>query len=196
MNENGVRLVCFEISGEKFAFNMDFLVEFVQVQQSEITPFFSSIPVIRGFWNYRGKTIYLLDVHDFFGFPETAEMAAEELLPHEEEHQEKGERKHLKKEHIGRNILVIKIRERIFGLLVDTVLQVVPLITFYEFPGMITTLPRRYFAGVTLVDSDLVILLALEELINEYEFEAELSRIDEGEVPPFDRTQDTASAID
>jgi len=103
------------------------------------------------------------------------------------EHQEEGTQKSPKKEqHRVRNILIIKICERIFGLLVDTVLQVVPLITFYEYPIMITTLPRRYFAGVTLVGNDLVVLLALEELVNEYEFEAELSRIGEGEVPSFD----------
>ena len=184
MNENGVRLVCFEIGDEKFAFSMDFLVEIVQVQQSDITPFFSSIPVIRGYWNYRGKTVYLLDVHDFFGVSDPVETTVQGSAPLRIEHQEKGEQKRPKKEHIVRNVLVVNIHERIFGLLVDTVLQVVPLITFYEYPMMITTLPRRYFAGVTIVDSDLVVLLALEELINEYEFEAELSRIDADEVLP------------
>lgn len=184
MNENGVRLVCFEICGEKFAFSMDFLVEIVQVQQSDITPFFSSIPVIRGFWNHRGKTVYLLDVHDFFGLGKTADPKAQNVAPLRRDHEDQGEQKHSKKaQHLVRNILVVKIRERIFGLLVDTVLQVVPLITFYEYPIMITTLPRRYFAGVTIVGAELVLLLALEELVNEYKFEAELSRIGEGDVP-------------
>lgn len=187
MDENGVQLVCFEICGEKFAFSMDFLIEIIQVHQADITPFFSSIPIIRGFWMYRGKTLYLLDVRDFFGLVDAAGITIQKRFPRSLPEQEEEEQKRAEQTHGIHNILVVRIREHLFGLYTDAVLQVAPLLSFYEYPLLISTLPRRYFAGVTVIGTDLVLLLALEELINEYEFEAELSRIGEGDVPshPF-----------
>ncbi|GAK54860.1 chemotaxis signal transduction protein [Candidatus Vecturithrix granuli] len=182
MNENGVQLVCFEICGEKFAFNMDFLIEIIQVHQADITPFFSSIPIIRGYWTYRRKTVYLLDVRDFFGLVDADETTTQMRFSRSSPEQEEEERKRAEQTHGVHNILVVKIREQIFGLYTDAVLQVASLLSFYEYPLLISTLPRRYFAGVTVIGTELVLLLALEELINEYEFEAELSRIGEGDV--------------
>ena len=187
MNENGVQLVCFEICGEKFAFSMDFLIEIIQVHQADITPFFSSIPIIRGFWMYRGKTVYLLDVRDFFGLADAAETMTQKRFPRSSPEQEEEEQKRTEPTNGVYSILVVRIREHIFGLYTDAVLHVAPLLSFYEYPLLISTLPRRYFAGVTVVGTELVLLLALEELINEYELEVELSRIGEGNVPshPF-----------
>jgi chemotaxis signal transduction protein len=156
MDENGVKLVCFEICGEKFAFNTDYLVEIVQVQHTDITPFFSPIPMIREKWNYRGTLVYIIDIRDVFGLEDSL-----------------GKTEY--------SVLVVKIQERIFGLLTDAVLQVRPLAVFYEYPNMISTLPRRYFAGVTIIDAELVLLLAIEEFIKDYELDALLSRIGESD---------------
>ncbi|MDY0092683.1 MAG: chemotaxis protein CheW [Candidatus Vecturithrix sp.] len=183
MNENGVRLVCFEICGEKFAFNMDFLVEIVQVDQADIRPFFSSIPLIRGFWTYRGQTVYLIDFRDFFGLGNVSVTLAQKRLLRSGAEQEEETQKKTEQTHIVYNVLVVRIRGHIFGLYADAVLQVASLLSFYEYPMMISTLPRRYFAGVTVVRTELVLVLALEELINEYEFETELSRIGESSHP-------------
>ena len=60
-------------------------------------------------------------------------------------------------------------------------LQVVSLGTFYEYPSMISTLPKRYFAGVTLIDDELVLLLAIEGFIKDYEFDALFGQIGESE---------------
>jgi chemotaxis signal transduction protein len=185
MNENGVKLVCFELCGEKFAFNMDYLVEIVQVRYSDITPFFSPIPVIRGEWNYRARTVYIIDLREFFGLENTLVSPSDSgLVGGLQEQDPKVVQQggdvppedSLKKTP-AKSVLVVRIREQIFGLLTDTVLQVVPLVVFYEYPGMISTLPKRYFAGVTIIATELVIILAIEEFINDYELDTLLSRI-------------------
>ena len=148
MDENSVKLVCFEICGEKFAFNMEFLVEIVQVQETEITPFFSPLPIIRGKWDYRGETVYIIDIRDFFRLE----------CHRKDENVADGS---VSKELPSKSVLVVNIQKRNLGLLTDAVLQVVPLAEFYEYPSMISTLPKRYFAGVTVIDAELVLLLAI-----------------------------------
>ncbi len=158
MDEDRVQLVYFEIHGETFAFHMEHLVEIVQTTQTDITPYFAPIPMIRGTWEYRGESLYVIDLQEFFGLeggskrqPDDHNEVTQQTLP--------------------KSMLVIRIHEQMFGLLTDTVLQVVPLHDFYEYPEMISTLPKRYFAGITHIDSQLVVLLDIQELINEYELE-------------------------
>ena len=175
MKENEAKLVCFEFCGEKFAFSMEYLVEIVQIQESDVTPFFSPLPLLRGKWNYREKTIDVIDLRDFFGLANG--VGASSKLKHSGELQEEpSEAVHQQlhpedseKETPSKSILVVKIREQVFGLLTDTVLQVIPLGAFYEYPNMISTLPKRYFAGVTIINTELVLILAIEEFINDYE---------------------------
>ena len=163
MDENGVQLVCFTICGQKYAFNMDYLVEIVQVQHTEITPFFAPVPIVRGKWEYRGKRVYIIDVRDFFGL-ETPDQARERVLVYK-----------TLPATTAKNVLVVRVGEQIFGLLTDTVSQMQTLAVFYEYPTMISTLPRRYFAGVTIINAELVLLLAIENFINEDELESLLS---------------------
>ena len=151
MEENGVTLVCFEICGEKFAFNLEYLIEIIRVQPSEITSWYSPVPIIRGKWEYRGQTVYIIDLREFFGLQPSDEQAAQE--------------------HGAKNILVIRVEERIFGLLTDKILHMQPLREYYEYPAMVSHLPRRYFAGVTMRDDELVILLAVEDFVRDYELE-------------------------
>ena len=176
MNENGVKLVCFEICGEKFAFNMKFLVEIVQVQDTEITPFFSPIPIIRGKWDYRGDTVYIIDIRDFFRLE--CHSMDEEHPPLSSKNKREGREA---KEQSSKSVLVVDIQERKLGLLTDAVLQVVSLTVFYEYPSMISTLPKRYFAGVTVINAELVLLLAIEEFVKDYEFDALFGQIGESE---------------
>lgn len=150
MAEEGVQLVCFELCGEKFAFNMEYLVEIIQTQDSEITPFFSPIPILRGKWDYRKKTVYIIDLRDFFGLENGFGSSSDH----------------------AKSILIVKIREQLFGLLTDAILHVVPLGVFYEYPDMISTLSKRYVAGITIIHSELVLILAIEKFINDYEFDS------------------------
>lgn len=176
---NGVRLVCFELCGEKFAFNMDYLVEIVQTQDSDITPFFSPLPLLRGKWNYREKIIDIIDLRDFFALKESGDIPSGSMLAEElqEEHSEavQQETDSLTKDSLDvspvKSILVVRIREQIFGLFADAVLQVVPLGGFYEYPNMISTLPKRYFEGVTVINTELVLILAIGEFITNYELD-------------------------
>ena len=163
MDENGVQLVCFTICGQKYAFNMDALVEIVQVQHTEIVPFFAPVPIIRGKWDYRGNLLYIIDLRDFFGLEEQS-PGREGALGHE-----------TFTPPASKNVLVVRIGEQIFGLLTDTVSQMQMLTMFYEYPVMISTLPRRYFAGVTSINAELVLLLAIENFINANELESLLS---------------------
>jgi chemotaxis signal transduction protein len=184
MYENGVQLICFEICGEKFAFNMQSLVEIVQIQDTEITPFFSPIPIIRGKWNYRGGVVYIIDIRDFFRLechrpyiPQSSKNQREERAA--TDNGSSGDSSH---ESSSKSVLVVNIQEQNLGLLTDAVLQVVALTTFYQYPSMISTLPKRYFAGVTVIDAELVLLLAIEEFVRDYEFDALLGQIGESEM--------------
>jgi chemotaxis signal transduction protein len=181
MSEKGVKLVCFELCGEKFAFNMDYLVEIVQAQYSDITPFFSPIPILRGKWNYRERTVYIVDLRDLFGLGNSIGTSSDLKLVEEKQQSEQSKAvqyggdvpaEESGEEESSISILVVKIREQVFGLLTDTVLQVVPLVVFYEYPGMISTLPKRYFAGITSIHTELVIILAIEKFINDYELDS------------------------
>lgn len=185
MADNRIRLICFDICGEKFAFNMEYLVEIVQAQQSEITPFFSPLPILRGKWDYRGSSLYIIDLRDFFGFEERSSkpifaktkegINGTQMSSENEQYQRADFPEESIKEDHSKSMLVVKIHERMFGLLTDAVLQVLPLVDFYEYPNMLSTLPGRYFAGVTIIESELVVLLAIQEFIKEYELDALLS---------------------
>ena len=155
MEENGVSLVCFEICGEKFAFDLEYLVEIVRVQPSEITPWYSPVPIIRGKCEYRGQTVSIIDLREFFGLQPTAEQSPQNATP------EQG----------AKNILVISVGDQTFGLLTDKVLHMQPLSSYYEYPAFISHLPRRYFGGVTMREAELVILLAVENFVSAYELD-------------------------
>ncbi|PID58627.1 hypothetical protein CSB45_03530 [candidate division KSB3 bacterium] len=165
MDKNGVQLVCFTVCGQKYAFNMDNLVEIVHVRHTEIAPCLSALPLVRGKWAYRGNDVYIIDLRDLFEL--------EDQRPEQENASGHDRPAHP----VSKTILVVKIREQIFGLLTDTVLHMHMLKVFYEYPVMISTLPRRYFAGVTILDRELVLLLAIENFINGDELES-LLRLD------------------
>ncbi len=160
MNEPVVRLICFELCGEAFAFNMEHLIEIVQIRASEITPCSTPVPFVRGSWVYRTTPIYIVDVREFFHL--TGEQSPVHALTlHEPAPKEKRDK----------SMLVVRIHGDVLGIFSDAVLQVVPLGVFYEYPDMISTLPRQYFAGIIRVHEALALVLAIDELVSEYELE-------------------------
>ncbi len=194
MDDDRLQLICFEICGEKFAFNMECLVEIVQTQLSDITPFFSSMPIIRGKWDYRGSSLYVIDLRDFFGLEEKKRggKGTQPLLQTKRGSQVFFENRYgqktdspeeFDKKNSSKCMLVVKIHERMFGLFSDTVLQVLPLVDFYEYPNMLSTVPGRYFMGITTIDAELVILLAIQEFVKDYEFDALLDQDRDSEEP-------------
>jgi chemotaxis signal transduction protein len=161
MTENGVQLVCFKLCGQTYAFDMKYLIEIVQVPETELTPCFAPLPLIRSQWQYRDQTIYILDLRDAFGLEEQG-------ASDQPEDQAAAPRK-LSRAGV-KTVLVVSIQAQPFGLLTDGVLQVVPLEPFYEYPTMISLLPQRYFAGLTLVNHELILILAIDKFITNHEF--------------------------
>lgn len=182
MNESVVRLVCFELCGEAFAFNMEHLIEIVQIRASEITRCFTPIPFVRGTWMYRDTPIYVIDLREFFDLTPRVDshmLSVENQVfsragedPAIPQSNEDGNHRNIVKEKRDNSMLVIRVRECVLGIFTDVVLQVVPLGMFYEFPDLISTLPRRYIAGIIRIRDALALVLAIEELLGEYEIQA------------------------
>jgi chemotaxis signal transduction protein len=182
MNESAVRLVCFELCGEAFAFNMEHLIEIVQIRASEITPCFTPVPFVRGTWMYRETPVYVIDLREFFDLtlsPSTQMPPSENhVSPHADEEPatpqsaEEGDHRNAAREKRDKSMLVIRVRESVLGIFTDAVIQVVSLSVFYEYPDLISTLPRRYIAGIIRVRNTLALVLAIEELLGEYEIQA------------------------
>lgn len=172
MDESGVQLVGFEMRGEKFAFDVTYLVEIVRIFATDVTPFVSQIPLIRGKWDYRGTLLYVIDLREFFELlhPLTeTEFAHLRTLPPIEKQEQSQRGGNMVVEPVSRTMLVINIQGRLFGLLTDAVYQVMSLGAFYEYPHMISTLPQRYFSGITVLNTELILLLAVEKFISDDE---------------------------
>jgi chemotaxis signal transduction protein len=161
MRESAVRCVCFDLCGEAFAFDMEHLIEIVQIRSSEITPCFTPVPFVRGIWLYRTQAIPVIDVREFFHLsaPPRIDRPAE---PHA------GQPAPEKRDH---SMLVVRIREQTFGIFSDAVLQVVPAVLMYAYPDCISTLPQRYFLGMIRIRHALALVLALNELVSDHELE-------------------------
>ncbi len=183
MNEPVVRLVCFELCGEAFAFNMEHLIEIVQIRASEITPCSTPVPFVRGSWVYRTIPIYIIDVREFFHLTGKQQSPVHKPTPYEPTYshivndgeiltgQNDKQALPAPKEKRDKSMLVVQIHGSVLGIFSDAVLQVVPLGVFYEYPDMISTLPRQYFAGIIRVRKALAFVLAIDELVSEYELE-------------------------
>ena len=178
INEKGVRLVCFTLCGEMFAFDMEYLIEIVQARPSEIQPVITPVPLVRGRWYYRDVPVYVIDFRKFFHLEEQTQplLSSPPLSQIDNDssaltvHHAANEQKNTAK-----SMLLVRIRSQIFALLSDTVLKVVPLETFYEYPDFISTLPRRYFAGITRVHNRLAIMLTVDGLLQDDEIESLVS---------------------
>lgn len=182
IDEQGVRLVCFTLCGELFAFDMEYLIEIVQARPSEIHYCITPVPLVRGTWYYRDAPVYVLDFRELFHLeeppPPVSSFAALSPIHNDTFSHPQEQRTHYAKDpqkNSARSMLLVRIRGQLFALLSDTILQVVPLRVFYEYPDFISTLPRRYFAGITRVHERLVIILAVDELLWDYEIESLVS---------------------
>lgn len=166
MDEPVIRVVCFELCGGAFAFNMDYLIEIVQIRASEITPCFTPVPFVRGMWMYRSHAVYVIDFRDFFRLP--CQAAGRAPGPQAADEQQSAA---TPPEQRDKSMLVVRMHGQVFAMFSDAVLQVVPLGVFYEYPDFVSTLPRRYFAGIIRVRGALALVLAIDQILGEYEVE-------------------------
>jgi len=146
-------LVYFDIRQNKFAVKMRALVEVIPGVDYREEP--SAVPIIRGKWSYRGKEIFIIDLKEFFGLGPPFEEAS----PRGKKFSDKG------------SLLILKIRGRLMGLLVDQVHKVVASKKIYPYPPMASTLEGRYFEGVAKIQNDLVIVLNEQNLVDDRELE-------------------------
>ncbi|MEM8757805.1 MAG: chemotaxis protein CheW [Planctomycetota bacterium] len=136
-----LQLVTFEVANEEFA------VDILAVQEinrmMELTRVPSSPPAVEGVINLRGKIIPVLDLRKRFGMPigeETERM----------------------------RIVVVEVRSRVIGFIVDSVnevLRISPSIVEAA-PSMISSVESEFIAGVGKLEDRLLIMLDLERLFD------------------------------
>jgi chemotaxis signal transduction protein len=131
---------------------------------------------------YRETPVYVIDLREFFDLVQSpsSQMHSSEnhVSLHADEEPaapqsgEDGNHQDAVREKRDKSMLVIRVHEYVLGIFTDAVIQVVSLSMFYEYPDLISTLPRRYIAGIIHVRDTLALVLAIEKLLGEYEIQA------------------------
>jgi purine-binding chemotaxis protein CheW len=136
-----LQLVTFEVAGEEFA------VDILAVQEinrmMELTRVPQSPPEVEGVINLRGKIIPVLDLRKRFNLPVG----------------DKNEQN---------RIIVVEIRKRVLGFIVDRVHEVLRISSSIvePAPAMVCSIDSDFIAGVGKLDDRLLILLDLAKLFD------------------------------
>lgn len=150
MTENGkdpvVQWVTFHLEEETFGINVMQVQEVLRV--SEIAPVPGAPDYVLGIINLRGNVVTVIDTRKRFGMP-----------PGEVDDNSR--------------VVIIESQGQIFGILVDSVAEVVELrrSEIDMAPNVGNEENARYIQGVATVDSDLLILVDLNKLLTEEEWE-------------------------
>jgi purine-binding chemotaxis protein CheW len=151
-SEENLHLVTFELSGEEFG------VDIMQVSEVIPVPRITRIPqapeCIKGLINLRGKILVVIDLNKRLGFSskETDSLS---------------------------RILIVKVKDTVIGMLVNSVKEVMrlPLSSIEPPPEMIKSkINAEYLTGVGKVGNRLIVLLNLARVLGEEEIE-ELSQL-------------------
>lgn len=140
-NNEQLQLVSFTVGEELFA------VDILRVQEINrmmaLTKVPQSPPGVEGVINLRGRIIPVLDLRVQFGFPKSEQS-----------------------EHT--RIIVIEVRGRTIGFVVDSVREVMRISSCIvePTPQMGTAIDSSYVSGVAKLDGQLLILLELENLLS------------------------------
>jgi purine-binding chemotaxis protein CheW len=133
-------LATFFLSGEEYGVDVRLVQEIVRV--SEITQVPRAPEFIRGVINLRGRIIPVIDLKRKLGLGEFALARAS-------------------------RIVVVKVRERLIGLLVDGASQVlkVPLSVIEAAPEEIVEIDQNFIRGVAKLQARLIILIDLPKVL-------------------------------
>jgi purine-binding chemotaxis protein CheW len=151
-SEENLHLVTFELSGEEFG------VDIMQVSEVIPVPRITRVPqapeCIKGLINLRGKILVVIDLNKRLGFSskETDSLS---------------------------RILIVKVKDTVIGMLVNSVKEVMrlPLSSIEPPPEMIKSkINAEYLTGVGKVGNRLIVLLNLARVLGEEEIE-ELSQL-------------------
>lgn len=143
-------LLYFDIGEDKFAIKTDSLIEVIPMVEYQKN--YSPVLIVRGKWVYRGKEIFIMDLKEFLGLE--VESAPE-----------------IKKPSSKGSVLILNLRGKLIGLLVDRVYNIVAPRKVYPYPQMVSTLEGRYFEGISKIYDELVIILDEQNLLDNHELE-------------------------
>ncbi len=141
-----VQWVTFRLEDETYGINVMQVQEVLRV--SEIAPVPGAPDYVLGIINLRGNVVTVIDTRKRFGMP-----------PGELDDNSR--------------VVIIESQGQIFGILVDSVAEVVELrgSEIDVAPNVGNEESSRYIQGVATVDSDLLILVDLNKLLTEEEWE-------------------------
>lgn len=141
-----VQWVTFRLEDETYGINVMQVQEVLRV--SEIAPVPGAPDYVLGIINLRGNVVTVIDTRKRFGMP-----------PGEVDDNSR--------------VVIIESQGQIFGILVDSVAEVVELrrSEIDVAPNVGNEESARYIQGVATVDSDLLILVDLNKLLTEEEWE-------------------------
>ena len=134
-------LATFFLSGEEYGVDVRLVQEIIRV--SEITQVPRAPGFIKGVINLRGRVIPVLDLKRKLGLGEVAESAR------------------------TARIVVVKVKERLVGLLVDGASQVlkVPVASIEAAPEEVVEIDANYLRGVAKLEDRLIILMDLPKVL-------------------------------
>jgi len=134
-------LATFFLSGEEYGVDVRLVQEIIRV--SEITQVPRAPGFIKGVINLRGRVIPVLDLKRKLGLGEVAESARMS------------------------RIVVVKVKERLVGLLVDGASQVlkVPVASIEAAPEEVVEIDANYLRGVAKLEDRLIILMDLPKVL-------------------------------
>jgi purine-binding chemotaxis protein CheW len=135
-----LHLVTFALDREEFGIPIGQVREVVRV--SDITRVPQARPHVRGVTNLRGRILAVVEIRTRMG------LSAAEITPRS-------------------RVMVVGLRERVLGILVDGVSQVlkVPAATVTAAPQEVVSPGTDYITGVARWNSRLIILLDLEKVL-------------------------------
>jgi len=134
-------LATFFLSGEEYGVDVRLVQEIIRV--SEITQVPRAPGFIKGVINLRGRIIPVIDLKRKLGLGEVSEAARQS------------------------RIVVVKVRDRLVGLLVDGASQVlkVPVASVEAAPEEVVEIDANYLRGVAKLESRLIILMDLTRVL-------------------------------
>jgi purine-binding chemotaxis protein CheW len=134
-------LATFFLSGEEYGVDVRMVQEIIRV--SEITPVPRAPGFIKGVINLRGRIIPVIDLKRKLGLGEVNDAARPS------------------------RIVVVKVRERLVGLLVDGASQVlkVPVASVEAAPEEVVEIDANYLRGVAKLENRLIILMDLNKVL-------------------------------
>jgi purine-binding chemotaxis protein CheW len=143
-----IQVVSFTIGKEEYGIPIEEVQEIVRMPEIMKLPRTESF--IRGVINLRGIIIPVIDMRERFGI--SASEAGYSAMT---------------------RVIVVKVKEKFVGAIVDTVSQVLEIAVedISEAPEVIKGISRDFIQGIGKINENLIIILRIQRILSEEEFE-------------------------